>query len=121
MTRRRLWASDSYGFVLAAHAGQSQGRPHTWTSSQLKGIRRPAQPALSREAPTSEAPDATHHTGRPRLHGADLHTGTSPPGAKTAPSTPSVTTPKPSTPSPDESKTRSTPTPRHRPPTPPWI
>ena len=34
---RRLWASDSYGFVLAAHAGQSQGRPDTSTSSQLKG------------------------------------------------------------------------------------
>jgi hypothetical protein len=66
---RRLWASDSYGFVLAAHADQSQGRPRISTSSQLKGIRRPAHSAHSREAPTSEAADATNHTGRQRqLH-----------------------------------------------------
>jgi len=45
------WANDNYGFVLAAHSGQSQGRPATTTGSQPIVIQRPTQPVISQMPP----------------------------------------------------------------------
>ncbi len=43
----RRWANDTHGFALAAHPGQSQGRPSTNAGSRPKVRQRPAHPAFA--------------------------------------------------------------------------
>jgi hypothetical protein len=44
--------NDNYGFALAAHPGESQGRPSTNPSSQLIDQHRPARPAYPQTPPS---------------------------------------------------------------------
>src|SRR5207244_8898914 len=58
------WATESYGFFLAAHPGQSKGRAFTSPSSQHIATTTAYPARLLPEAPVPEGPDANEAAGR---------------------------------------------------------
>ena len=62
MGRRR--ASDTDGYVLSAHRGESQGRPRTTAGSRPIGYQRPALTRFPGTAPKTRSRNAPRPTGR---------------------------------------------------------